>query len=166
MATAAPITTLDRRFSSPTGQATSWDTARGRWAEAELYWLSTVRPDGRPHVTPLISVWLDGAAYICTGPDECKARNMAQNDQVVMTTGSNALNQGLDLVIEGSAELVDNGPNSPLLPVNTNGNTAPTINSRFVTVRSSVRAGARSSSASRPPGRSDSRACRSRRGCR
>jgi DnaK suppressor protein len=24
--------------------------------EAEVFWLSTVRPDGRPHVTPLISV--------------------------------------------------------------------------------------------------------------
>jgi len=29
--------------------------------KAEVFWLSTVRPDGRPHVTPMVSVWLDGA---------------------------------------------------------------------------------------------------------
>lgn len=41
---------------------------------AELYWLTTVRPDGRPHVTPLIGVALDAAAHFCTGLREHKAR--------------------------------------------------------------------------------------------
>ena len=44
-----------------------------------MYWLSTVRPDGRPHVTPLMSVWLEGALYFCTGPDERKAKNLVRN---------------------------------------------------------------------------------------
>ena len=43
---------------------------------AELYWLTTVRADGRPHVTPLIGVWHDGAVHFCTGPREQKARNL------------------------------------------------------------------------------------------
>jgi nitroimidazol reductase NimA-like FMN-containing flavoprotein (pyridoxamine 5'-phosphate oxidase superfamily) len=68
--------------------------------------LSTVRPDGRPHVTPLLGVWLDGALYFCTGSNERKAKNLAQNSGCVLTTGHNSLD-GLDLVVEGDAVTVD-----------------------------------------------------------
>jgi nitroimidazol reductase NimA-like FMN-containing flavoprotein (pyridoxamine 5'-phosphate oxidase superfamily) len=64
--------------------------------------LSTVRPDGRPHVTPLLGIWLDGALYFCTGANERKAKNLEQNRQCILTTGSNNL-EGLDLVVEGEA---------------------------------------------------------------
>ena len=67
-----------------------------------MYWLSTVRPDGRPHVTPLLGIWLDGALYFCTGPDERKAKNLARNPRCILTTGCNRLD-GLDLVVEGQA---------------------------------------------------------------
>ena len=77
------------------------------WRRAELYWLSTVRPDGRPHVTPLIAAWMDGALHICTGPQERKARNLAENPHCVVTTGCNALHEGLDVVIEGDAVRVE-----------------------------------------------------------
>jgi len=33
-----------------------WPEAREHLEMAELYWLTTVRGDGRPHVTPLIAV--------------------------------------------------------------------------------------------------------------
>jgi len=98
-----PVTDLNARFSAPEAAATGWDDAVTRWRDAELYWLSTVRPDGRPHVTPLISVWLDGAAYFCTGGSERKAKNLEANGNVALTTGSAELNTGLDLVIEGAA---------------------------------------------------------------
>ena len=40
----------------------------------------------------------------CTGANERKARNLAHNPHCILTTGSNALNEGgLDLVIEGDA---------------------------------------------------------------
>jgi hypothetical protein len=74
-----------------------------RLAAAEIYWLCTVRPEGRPHVTPLIAVWQDGALVFCTGVDECKASNLAANPACTLTTGTNALNDGTDLVVEGSA---------------------------------------------------------------
>jgi DNA-binding transcriptional ArsR family regulator len=77
--------------------------ARERFEDAEVYWLSTVRPDGRPHVTPLLSVWLDGALYFCTGPSERKAKNLAGNPHCTLTTGCNNLDEGLDLVVEGDA---------------------------------------------------------------
>jgi hypothetical protein len=75
---------------------------------AEVYWLSTARPDGRPHVTPVLGVWLDGALYFCTGPAERKAKNLAQNPNCVLTTGCNGLD-GLDLVVEGAAAKVSDG---------------------------------------------------------
>lgn len=101
-----PITELDARFSAPGAAATSWEEAAGLLERAETWWLSTVRRDGRPHVTPLLTVWRDGALHFCTGPEEQKARNLEANRQVVLTTGNSALDRGLDLVVEGTAEPV------------------------------------------------------------
>src|SRR5580692_5805551 len=104
MAEPVPVTELSS-FSSPNATPTQWPEARDELAGAELYWLSTVRPDGRPHVTPLLGIWLDGAMYFCTGPNERKAKNLEQNPGCVLTTGRNDLD-GLDLVIEGRAMTV------------------------------------------------------------
>ena len=99
-----PAAELDTRFSSKGATPTEWAEARERLEQAEVFWVSTVRPDGRPHVTPLISVWLDDALYFCTGPTERKARNLAHNSNCVLTTGCNAIGEGLDVVVEGEAE--------------------------------------------------------------
>ena len=80
-----------------------WAEAERRLTAAHDYWCATVRPDGRPHVTPLLTVWRDDALHFCTGATERKARNLATNPHVVLTTGRNALKGGLDLVVEGTA---------------------------------------------------------------
>jgi general stress protein 26 len=95
---------LDARFSSPGAAATSWPEVHRTIQEAELFWISTVRPDGRPHVTPLPAVWQDGALYFCTGAAEQKGVNLGRNGSCALTTGSNAWKSGLDVVIEGTAE--------------------------------------------------------------
>jgi hypothetical protein len=69
-----------------------------------------VRPDGRPHVTPLIAVWLEGALSFSTGARERKAKNLARNAVCAVTTGRNALNEGLDIVLEGRATTVTDRP--------------------------------------------------------
>lgn len=94
---------LHQGFSSDDATATPWAEARRRLEEADLAWLSTVRPDGRPHVTPLIFVWVDDAAYFSTGPDERKAKNLASSPPCILTTGCNVLDEGLDVVVEGDA---------------------------------------------------------------
>lgn len=104
MAESIPVTELSS-FSSPNAVPTEWSPARDELAGAEVYWLSTVRPDGRPHVTPLLGVWFEGALYFCTGPNERKAKNLSENSHCILTTGRNTLD-GLDLVIEGTAETV------------------------------------------------------------
>jgi hypothetical protein len=76
--------------------------------EAAVFWLSTVRPDGRPHVTPLLAAWSLGGVCFTTGGQERKARNLESDPRCVLTTGTNALT-GVDVVIEGVASLVEGG---------------------------------------------------------
>jgi general stress protein 26 len=104
--TTNPTTTLDERFGEPGVAPTDWAAVQAALEAAELYWITTVRADGRPHVTPLIGVWTDGAMYFCTGADEQKAVNLRTNAQVALTTGANTWADGLDVVVEGAAERV------------------------------------------------------------
>jgi nitroimidazol reductase NimA-like FMN-containing flavoprotein (pyridoxamine 5'-phosphate oxidase superfamily) len=71
-----PTTTLDSRFGEPNASATTWDETLAVIRDAELFWISTVRADGRPHVTPLVAVWLDGALHFSTGDEEQKSLNL------------------------------------------------------------------------------------------
>ena len=98
-----PTATLDSRFSDPASSATPWTETQRSLADAEIFWITTVRADGRPHVTPLVAVWLDDAIYFTTGAAEQKAINLQVNPHVVLTTGCNAWDSGLDVVVEGSA---------------------------------------------------------------
>lgn len=98
-----PTTTLDTRFSEPGASPTSWDDTVRAVEAAELFWITTVRADGRPHVSPLVAVWLDDAIHFSTGADEQKAHNLRANPHVILTTGCNQWDRGLDVVIEGEA---------------------------------------------------------------
>ena len=98
-----PVTTLDPRFSDPSAAATEWEQTRRALEAAELFWITTVRADGRPHMTPLVAVWDGGALYFCTGVQEQKAVNLRGNQHVILSTGCNAWDQGLDVIVEGDA---------------------------------------------------------------
>ena len=103
MSVPAPTAELDTRFSSPNATARPWSDVVDALERAEIFWLSTVRRDGRPHVTPLPAMWLEGSLYFCTGPDEQKAKNIEANPHCVLTTGNDRFRSGLDVVVEGSA---------------------------------------------------------------
>jgi Pyridoxamine 5'-phosphate oxidase len=108
MARSDPVTDLDPEYSSEDAPPTQWADARLQLQEAQTYWISTVRPDGRPHITTLLSVWMDEALYITTGPQERKAKNLAQNAHCILMTGCN-VEEGLDVMVEGDAvRLTDN----------------------------------------------------------
>jgi nitroimidazol reductase NimA-like FMN-containing flavoprotein (pyridoxamine 5'-phosphate oxidase superfamily) len=102
MAGRSPTTELEPKFSDPSATPTPWVEARDRLAVAQTYWLATVRPDGRPHVTTIAAIWLDDALYFTTGITERKAHNLETNAAVVVTTGNNGF-EGLDVVVEGEA---------------------------------------------------------------
>jgi flavin reductase (DIM6/NTAB) family NADH-FMN oxidoreductase RutF len=63
------------------------------------YWLATVRPDGRPHVMPILAVWVNGMLFFAAGQGTRKARNLVLNSHCVVAVEQ----EPLDLVIEGSA---------------------------------------------------------------
>ena len=102
----SPTATIDSRFSDPQAAPTAWEDAARALEQAELYWITTVRTDGRPHVTPLIGVVVDGVPHFCTGPEEQKGRNLERDARVALTTGTNTWAAGLDVVVEGTAQRV------------------------------------------------------------
>jgi hypothetical protein len=85
---------------------TPWDDARKRLADPEPgrhNWLATVRPDGRPHLMPVLVFWLDGALHFVAGEGTQKGRNLAADGWCVIGTESRGL-PSLDIVVEGRAE--------------------------------------------------------------
>ena len=98
-----PVTALDQRYSAPGAQPVSWDDTRRLLETAETSWVSTVRPDGRPHVTPVVAVWSDGALFFHTGAGEQKYANLQANPYVVLTCGASAWDHVTDVVVEGKA---------------------------------------------------------------
>ncbi|WP_256104060.1 pyridoxamine 5'-phosphate oxidase family protein [Streptomyces sp. ODS05-4] len=114
MTSKQPATELDARYSSALNPrpgardvtATDWSEVQDRLRTAEVFWITTVRPDGRLHVTPLIAAWHDGALHFSTGTGEQKAKNLAGDPRCALTTGRDTLAGGLDVVVEGTAERV------------------------------------------------------------
>ena len=82
--------------------AGDWADAERRLAAGGTYWLATARPDGRPHVRPVLAVWLDGRLYFCSGESTRKARNLAHDSRCVLSVAC----AGMDLVVEGTAARV------------------------------------------------------------
>jgi PPOX class probable F420-dependent enzyme len=79
-----------------------------------IIWLSSVRPDGRPHLVPVWFVWDGAAMLIFSKPAAQKVRNLRHQPQVMLALDS--ADEGEDIVLlEGRAELLgDDGPRSTL----------------------------------------------------
>ena len=85
-------------FEAPEGML-DWDFVTDQMTKSRNYWISTTRPDGRPHAAPVWGVWLEGNLYFGTSPNALKARNLAANPALVVH-----LESGDDVVIlEGTA---------------------------------------------------------------
>jgi len=98
-----PTVEFNTDFSEPGAAPVPWPEVDSVLAKSEMFWLSTVRGDGRPHVTPLPTVWVDGVLHFCCGDREQKAANLRANPNCVLTTGTNQLHSGLDVIVEGVA---------------------------------------------------------------
>lgn len=87
-------------FPKDTAGLLPWAHAAERLEQARNYWLATTRPDGRPHVTPLWGVWVDGPLYFDGLPATRWGRNLATNPAAAIH-----LESGDDVVIvEGAVE--------------------------------------------------------------
>jgi hypothetical protein len=98
-----PTAELNEGFSEPGATARPWTEVTEVLSETEMFWLSTVRRDGQPHVTPLPAIWLGGALHFCAGSHEQKAKNLQANPGCVLAVGANQFRAGLDVVVEGPA---------------------------------------------------------------
>ena len=106
----APIVEFNGDFSEPDTGPVPWAEVDAVLLKSEMFWLSTVRPDGRPHVTPIPAIWDAGKLHFCSGSQEQKSANLARNPQCVLTTGTNQLFSGLDVIAEGVAVRVTERP--------------------------------------------------------
>jgi Pyridoxamine 5'-phosphate oxidase len=103
MSEAEPTTTIDERYSTPGTPPTPWSSGRATLADDEVFWVVTMRPDGRPHATPLLAVWLDGAVVFTTGEGERKARNLEQQTACLLLSSDRSRRDGLAVAVEGHA---------------------------------------------------------------
>jgi nitroimidazol reductase NimA-like FMN-containing flavoprotein (pyridoxamine 5'-phosphate oxidase superfamily) len=98
---------LDPRYSDPGSEATPWEVTASVLGDAEMFTITTVRADGRPHVVPLLALWDAGALHLVTGPDEQKYRNLRHASLITLTTTTgNRFAQGVDVTVEGQARRV------------------------------------------------------------
>lgn len=97
-------TNLDRYGSA----ALPWSRPRDLLAAGPgvAVFLGTTRPDGRPHAAGVGALWLDGDVYITSSPEARKARNLAANPACTISVQL----EGIDLVLEGEAARVVDGP--------------------------------------------------------
>jgi general stress protein 26 len=94
---------IDRRYSDDGAEAVPWTDSLARLAAAELAWVVTVRPDGRPHATPMVPVVHEGKVYFHTGSTEVKTANLRSNPRVLVLAGDTGWERGLDVAVEGTA---------------------------------------------------------------
>ncbi|NUR72200.1 MAG: pyridoxamine 5'-phosphate oxidase family protein [Hamadaea sp.] len=97
---------LDRRYSDEEAEAIPWSETEARLTAAQVAWLVTVRPDGRPHATPVVPLVHERTVYFHTGSNEVKYANLQANPHVLMLTGDTAWDRGLDVAVEGTAVAV------------------------------------------------------------
>jgi hypothetical protein len=69
-------------------------------------WLTTLNPDGSPHVTALGALWVDGEFWFVTGERSRKGRNLARDPRCTMAVSI----READLVVEGDAQQVTDPP--------------------------------------------------------
>jgi nitroimidazol reductase NimA-like FMN-containing flavoprotein (pyridoxamine 5'-phosphate oxidase superfamily) len=79
-----------------------WAGALARIAGAETYLVATVSPAGRPHVVPVLGVWVSGALAFNTAVSARKARHLVNNSAVAVSVPGD----GYDFTIEGTAEQI------------------------------------------------------------
>lgn len=78
-----------------------WSEAQRRLAGAQTLWFAT-SAGGRPHVRPVLAVWVDGKLHTTSGPAARKARNLTDDDRCSFSVGA----ESVDVVYEGTARKV------------------------------------------------------------
>ncbi len=81
------------------GELLPWGWAEERLVGSHNYWISTVRPDGRPHCVGVWGVWSEEQFWFSSGAESRKTRNLLRNAYCVICTE----NASQPVVLEGQA---------------------------------------------------------------
>jgi Pyridoxamine 5'-phosphate oxidase len=80
-------------------QPLPWSAVESRLTRGGWFWLATVRPDGGPHVVPVLAAWSNPVLYVASKATSRKSRNLAANSHCVLTTDTGDLH----VIVEGQA---------------------------------------------------------------
>jgi hypothetical protein len=83
-----------------------WPWALERLEKSHNYWISTTRPDGRPHLMLVWGIWWQDAFWFSTGPHTRKAKNISADPHVVI--GTEKADEAV--ILEGTAEEIKDHP--------------------------------------------------------
>ena len=87
----------------PGTEPLSWDEVRQRFDAETSYWVATAGRDGRPHVRPVLAVWVRDKIYSTTGPGARKGRHLRARPECSIAARAPAI----DIVVEGATSWVD-----------------------------------------------------------
>jgi len=81
----------------------TWDWVAEQLSESQHYWLSSVRPNSKPHVVPRWGVFIDNKFYYDGSPETRHARNILGNPNVTLhlESGEKAI------ILEGTSRPAD-----------------------------------------------------------
>ena len=94
------VTNLDRYGNAPLPWSRSRDLLAEKVPGPEVpMYLSTTRPDGRPHTAGIGALWQEGDLYFTSNPETRKSRDLAANPACTIAMRL----PGIDLVFDGEA---------------------------------------------------------------
>jgi hypothetical protein len=99
------VTNLDRYGNAPLAWSRACDALAAPFG-SDRFFLGTAGADGHPHAAGVGALWVDGDFFVVSGPGTRKSRNLAANPACTIS----AAVRGLDLVCEGEAARVTDGP--------------------------------------------------------
>ncbi|MHA1989760.1 MAG: pyridoxamine 5'-phosphate oxidase family protein [Candidatus Hodarchaeales archaeon] len=79
----------------------SWDFIRSELKDAKNYWLSTTRPNGKPHAIPIWGSWINDKFYFGGGSETQNRKNLAKNPYIVVHSESGTKT----VILEGMVDL-------------------------------------------------------------
>ncbi len=81
----------------------TWDFVTEAMSDDQFYWITTIRPDGTPHVRPTWGVWVDGTFY-CGGGERTRwVKNLSRTPDIVV----HREDAEEVVIVEGKAERID-----------------------------------------------------------
>jgi len=75
---------LPKGYADNPASYVDWEWVTEQLTYAENYWLSSVRPDGRPHVVPRWGAFIDNKFYYDGSPETRHAQNIMKNPNVTL----------------------------------------------------------------------------------